>query len=625
MEQVTPPAYKPLDPSASRARSEAIAPDLPLPVNPSSTLPWLRQAVVLQPWGATQYTALTDVGDRPRRLREEFGFNAIIVLPPAAHNAITDPAHHLTEDAFAAALGAYRKAGYKVILYTGIMHCGHAPEWMSHRIEREHPDWSQRDPQGNPIATFGASWLCPNTGALAYTLAYTLRIARRYRADGMMLDNNEYFGGPAGWTCHCDACQRRFQDYVRRRFGPEEALRLFGVKAEEVRIPTVPGPLHALWLHWRNRVWAEANALYCTRLRQQNSRIFVFANTQYQFGDAMLASDLQYEQEDVLLSESRGLTSWQMSEKMLLGQALAAGRPLWNYIGTFEEEDFTRLRPQEVVGPILAASLAHGARPWIVYYGFDDNQGEYRARKEMSDLLQWYATHPDLFAGRPWAPVGAVISTRSRDLLGRPLIPPHLVALLREGVPVAGIRDEHLSAKNLKGYEVLTLEGADCLEESAAHAVAAWVRAGGKLLATPGAGTCDLLGRKRTRSALWAALELKACPEREVRVGRGRVLCVDPKDLVQGVSAWTREDAFRFTADAPVEVVVYRAFGRVLLHLIRHAPVNGTLVLRLPPALRLRATTATLYAPGREKGGAIPVANGAITLRDLPVYSVVAL
>src|ERR1700722_8707938 len=60
--------------------------DLPLPASPPSKVAWLPDANVLQPYGRSQYTALIHPGDRPERLKKEFGFNAIIVLPTDAHN-----------------------------------------------------------------------------------------------------------------------------------------------------------------------------------------------------------------------------------------------------------------------------------------------------------------------------------------------------------------------------------------------------------------------------------------------------------------------------------------------------------------------------------------------------------
>ncbi|HYE57152.1 MAG TPA: beta-galactosidase, partial [Rhodothermales bacterium] len=402
---------------SARIEFELLPPDLALPHAPPLASPaWLGEAIVLQPWRATQHAALTDVGNRPQRLRREFGFNTIIVLPPEANNVGVLPRHRQTEEEFRAGLDAYRRAGYRVILYSSVVQSGMDPVWHNGHLGLVHPEWSQRDAEGRPLTKYGHPWLCPSSPALEYSLDYTERLARRYGADGIMLDNNQFFytdekkTDPSTWTCYCGYCQHRFRDYVVRRFGPERLKRVFGVDANGLRIPNEEGPLRALWIHWRNRVWAETNESFRERLRRVDPGMMFFANHQYDWPDGVLASDLQYEHEDVVLSESRELTSWHMSAKMLIGGALAGDRPLWNYVGTFEEKDYTRLRPQEVVGPIIGASLAHRARPWIVYFGFQDEQGNYQARREMEGLLSWYASHPGLFVGERWAPLGVVVS-----------------------------------------------------------------------------------------------------------------------------------------------------------------------------------------------------------------------
>ncbi len=85
---------------SSQQTIEPLPPDLPLPTAPRLAAPWLERAIVLQPWRATQYTALTDVGDRPQRLQREFGFNAIIVLPPEANNVGVTPPYRQTKEQF---------------------------------------------------------------------------------------------------------------------------------------------------------------------------------------------------------------------------------------------------------------------------------------------------------------------------------------------------------------------------------------------------------------------------------------------------------------------------------------------------------------------------------------------
>ncbi len=344
-------AYAMLD-----AEGQRIPPDLRLPAGPPSRDDWLPGANILQPYGHSEYAAVVNPGDRPGRVKKELGFNTIVILPPDAHNASSDPKDHETESEFRDGMAAYRNAGYHVVFYTSLQACGVAPEYESGQLTRDHPDWLQRDPRGNPVMVYGMAWLCPSTAARQYCLDYASRIAREYHPDGLLLDNNEFFYAAGGWTCHCAACTTAFREYVQQRFGPEQTRRFFGVPPEQVEIPAGEGPLYAVWLRWRNRVWAEINETYRARLREIDPRMILFGNTQYLFDDAMLGTDLQYEREDIVVSESCNLSSRRMSEKMVLGQALAEGRPLWNYIGTFTEAvNYTGLKPANY----RAAHLRH--------------------------------------------------------------------------------------------------------------------------------------------------------------------------------------------------------------------------------------------------------------------------
>src|SRR4051812_28389410 len=305
------------NPPTNNVSIDTLPPDLPLPASPPLQQNWLREANILQPYGHSAFVALTDIKDRPARLKKEFGFNVIIVQPPDSHNTIAAPVDKLTEKQFTEGIAAYRAAGYRILLYTSVMALGLSPEFQSGQIARKHPDWLQRDPKGNPVLMWNVPWLCPNTGARELALDRCIRIAHVYNADGVMLDNNEFFFAAGGWTCHCDACTKAFRKYVEARFGTKKTEKLFGVAPEKITIPTEEGPLHALWLHWRNRVWAEINESFRARLRAADPGIMLFANTQYLFENGMLAANLQYEREDVVLSESCNLNSRQMSEKMV--------------------------------------------------------------------------------------------------------------------------------------------------------------------------------------------------------------------------------------------------------------------------------------------------------------------
>src|SRR5579872_979982 len=68
---------------------EPVPPDLPLPASAPSSARWMAEANMLQPVAHSQFTMMTRLGDRPRHLRAEFGFNAVTIQPPDSHNCDT--------------------------------------------------------------------------------------------------------------------------------------------------------------------------------------------------------------------------------------------------------------------------------------------------------------------------------------------------------------------------------------------------------------------------------------------------------------------------------------------------------------------------------------------------------
>ncbi len=607
---------------------DALPPDLPLPASPPSEEKWLREASILQPYGHSAFVSAHRFEGPPRALKKEFGFNAIIVQPPDSHNTIVPPAEKLTEKQFADGIAAYRAAGYRIMLYTSVMGLGLAPEFQSGQISREHPDWLQRDPKGNPVLVWDIPWLCPSTGAREIALDRCVRIARQYNADGIMLDNNEFYYAAAGWTCHCEGCKKACRQYVHKRFGDKKSTELFGAAPDKLQIPTAESPLYFEWLHWRNRVWADVNETFRSRLRKQNPSIIFFANTQYAFENGMLATDLQYAREDVVLSESCELNARQMSAKMVLGHAMAAGRPLWNYIGTFaKNDDYTGLRPSEAIGPAIAVTLAHNARPWIVD-GFDEGPTNAESRALMSKLLSWHANHQNLFQGKPYSAVATIISTTSRNVRHTPLIAPHLLALQAAGVPVIALRDESLTEQQLRPFRVITIETAACLPADSATTLAAWARNGGTLIAAHDTGSFDELGREQPRPQLWQSLTPDTAPTAQHNVGHGRVITPEPEEFAATAVRYAQPYSFLASSGSGAEVIASRTATTLVLHIIRHEKAGEPVTLLLHKSFAPKSN-ARLHIPGLDRQQDLPLtvtAEGtSVTIPNAPRYCVIEI
>ena len=571
-------------PMAAIEPPEPLPPEVPLPSLPLAGEDWTRTARIVQPWGRTQWDAVVQADQRAPWLAEDFGFNAVIMLPPAAHNAMTGEAHHVTEEQFDAALDAYRKAGFRIILYSSIMHCGHAPVWQEGHLSKSHPEWSQRGPRGETVSIYGHEWLCPSTGALPFTIDYARRIVERHGADAVMLDNNEFFSTPSGLTCHCAGCQSGFREYLGLRFGES----VFGQPCNEVKIPTEAGPLYGPWLHWRNRVWAESTERFRVELRSVKPGIVVLANTQYLRSSPDLATDLQYGHEDAVLSESRNKTLQQMVDKLLLGRALARDRPLWNYLGTFQEGDFGLMVSPELVSMNVSTAFACGARPWVVYYGFFEKPGENPASLErMATTLKWHVARDGEFQGlKPYAPVLSLVSPTSRNLRGAGLIPSHLTPLRKAGFCVRLVDERALANGALDGCRVLLIETAPCMSRENVAAVVAFVKEGGRLIASVETGLYDEIGRPRPRSPLWSELGLSGAPVEPTRCGKGQVVAASLSGVADDMVRWLEPARFTLKPAADAAILPYvDVDGQLVVYVCAENP--------LPEGIRVTAPAGT--------------------------------
>jgi len=588
-EIVTERGIQKLLPDLSPAALSPIPPDIPLPQLPANGIEWTNDARIVQPWGKTQWDAVVRAAERAPWLARRFGFNTMIVLPPEAHNAISPPAEHITEEQFGRALEIYRANGFRIIMYTSIMHCGHAPVWQDGTLEKTHPEWSQRGPKGEPIRIYGRNWLCPSSGAFPYTLDYTLDLVRRYCPDLVMLDNSEFFATPSGVSCYCSGCQVEFRRYLRQRFGELVA----GRATDTIEIPTENGFLYDLWVSWRNRVWGEAHETFRRELRKVKPDLVLMSNTQYLRQAPDLATDLIYDHEDALISESVGMTMDGMIDKLLLGRALARGKPLWNYLGTFQAEDFNLLVPPESIAMNISTAFACGARPWIVYRGFYEKPAENRASLDrMASVMAWHNAQG--FGNRestphvparltPYAPVLSLVSLNSRNYRFSRLIPDHLTPLRHQGVCSWIIEERAIEEGVPESCRVLLVEDAPCLSDRAVRAMADFIQSGGRVIASPNTAWYDDFGRLRPRSALWEALGLKEPPDRVMKFGRGEIICLRISEFDSESIKHLGPYQFSVSGNAESSLIPYtHADGDLVVYACLKQPLDKDLKITSP-------------------------------------------
>lgn len=323
---------------------------------------WIDATSVIQPWcGVFSEAMILDRASWIPKLRDEFGFGAIIFIPPSG-----DIPPNYSLDVYRQTVADYHAAGMKVIMYWSIMHVGHHDAW--HEVTNQHPEWAQRDAAGKPISTYGDLWLCPSTGALQYCIDLGTKLLMDLDVDGIMLDNNG-FGktDDGGITCCCTDCTAAFFRWTQANV-PPEVTRGSAVRSESGRTPRPDEPLYPYWREWRYLVWAEADEAFRQAVRLVKPGAILCANTQF-YGDWTLAAHGQYANVDLIFSESRNRSGASMSMKLLYAHSLSRGNPVWNYLGTWVPDEISQLLPAGVIEDAVCTSLARAASPWIVGYG----------------------------------------------------------------------------------------------------------------------------------------------------------------------------------------------------------------------------------------------------------------
>ncbi len=577
---------------------EALPPDRPIRSAPVRGRAWTSRARVCGVWAVTQWDSVVNAEERAPWLAEEFGLDTIIFLPPESHNTLVGEQHRLTEEQFAAALRTYREAGFRILIYSSLTHLGHGPEWMDGTLARDRPGWLQRGPEGETLNLWGSDWLCPNTGALVYSLERTRRLVRAYEPDGVMLDCHSFHHTQNGMSCYCDGCQAAFREYLSERFGRH----VLGRPTRYTRIPKAQGPLYALWLHWRNRVWAHVTERLRRELRRTQPGLVLLSNTQYLYQSPALAQDGEYLHEDVVLSESRGMSMPLMVAKLMLGRALAGGRPIWNYLGTFREDDLTRLLDPETVSWNVSTAYACGTRPWVVYYGFfehPDDAVNADALSRLGTTLVWHNAHdPADRSLRPYAPILSVMSIASRNARNNALIPPGFIELRRRGVAAWLIEEEHVTRKALAGARVVVIEEGSSLSHAAAQRIAKWVRSGGRLIAASGTGAYDELGRLRSRGSMAAALGIEAYGRAPLQIGRGTAESLQGYGSTDELVEALGEYRFHTDPEVDVEVVGWLEGDRLVAYVCGEGQLPASLRLHPPEGL---SGEALLCSPDRRE------------------------
>lgn len=577
-------------------------------------LDWTPDLICIQAWEQAAYNLIKYPEKMSKFLKEKLKANAVCLPTPnvfngpkngkAAKGHIHTPLkdYNFSKEEFVKALKIYRAAGFKIILYTSIIHVGHAPEWDSGKLQDEHPDWLQVDSSGNYVTYFGGKWLCPNSGALQYAVDYSKKLIAEYHPDALMFDNCFFHYTTSGQikkpTCYCVNCRDKFRSYLKNRFG-DQCKALFKQPAEKIEIPDEEGLLMNVWKSWRTTAWEQA-----LRYVRQNIDLVIFGNTEFMWRDWVLGTDRIYYAEDAIFSES--VNTKRLPEKMCLANAFSTKKPVFNFLGTYvyKDQKFWEQKSLPVIAEMLGTTLAYDSNLWLMFHGWDPECGypepigerNAEAHALIQKIFQFRANHKSLYKLPMASDFAVVVASRNRMYNDGAAVPEILSRLINKNIACRAIYDLNLATQNLNEFSVIVAEDLEYVSDLEAENIAKWIKKGGTLIASPNLGGKDQFGQIRPESVILAKLK------KEGR-GKGKIIFAnDRNDIVEKASSLARWKFTTNTGKVSSGFVPYLDAGqkRYVLHITNHQsmPQKTAQVISIPDALRrVKIKHIKLYSP----------------------------
>jgi len=345
---------------------------------------------------------------------------------------------------------------------------------------------------------------------------------------------------------------------------------LGGTNFSNINIPDVDpnDVLFRVWLHFRNRIFNSAVFQFREELMKLNPNLFIICNTQYDYDSWYLANDLQYQVEDLVLSESVEVKPEQMTLKLLLGSALASNRPLLNYLGTWKGDDINQLKPEDYVNSILATSLAGGGLPWITMSGFHTPSPSLTCIQRHINLAQTYL--PAAKQAKRFSNIVSLYSTRQRDYKLGSIFPSFASLFQKKQIMHTGVRiDDILNITSPDFYpnswkwqhKFIIAEHQKCVSDEELSAVRFWLREGGILLTTADFAQLDEFGNLRNLTD-WG-----------LKQAGTMIIWSQPSEMLNAIASQSEIPLIDITPWSPCwDVTVYldTKTQQIFVHIVKH-------------------------------------------------------
>ncbi|MDD2708434.1 MAG: beta-galactosidase trimerization domain-containing protein [Verrucomicrobiae bacterium] len=397
----------------------------------------------------------------------------------------TQAARRKNPDRIAAYLPMARQNGIRLIVYFNV-------HWQTRDFGRQHPDWTQIRENGSPlddVYSTGTSF-CVNSPYREWVFQI-LRDLCRYEIDGVFYDGPIFFAG----TCYCPACKTLF----RKQTGQD--------------MPLKSDRQNPLWTEL-TRFQADSLARF---LADSNSIIknirpdilfYMNGNANWPWWPTGRDNKRIIEHTDILGAEGgflhgdlNRLPVYKPSVTAKLLESQARGKPTVVFDCAGHKPWSWHALPEGEIDLLLKETTCHGANAWLAIFP-DDRHAP--ALKAVSDHNRFVAKNPEAFCRtESMARIALLWPALSAEVYNGSSVP--VTDFTRE-VQSSGIGDlgeefngfyeglvrghfpfdviDEKKLEHLEKYDLLFLPNAACLSSTMTDSIRAFVKKGGRLVAS---------------------------------------------------------------------------------------------------------------------------------------------
>ncbi len=419
--------------------------------------------------------------------------------------------------AIKAVADAAHAVGNKVFVYTeGLETITADADKKEHTFFKDHPDWVQRNIDGDP-AVFGGGtafwisagdedvWITPYAMQWREIFMERIRQIAATGIDGVFIDIPYWMTHFDGW----EDTWASFDEYTLAAFKAVSGLNA----RTDMRLGDFNDPNFIKWVDFRIRTLTEFMADVAKNGRSVNPDFITIAEIYPGIEDAAVrvGADVyeMYQVVDVVAHEysaggyksaDRQPADWfAFMTGMYSFRAFANGKATWML--TYSWENHEKITPADAIENLMMSQIMAGANCWDAATHVMSRSNDYEARKR---VFKWIDDHELTFylPRKPIKPVGVYFSQKTRNYFVDEFIPAYrgmMYLMLQSHLEFQIVTP--LTLVNFTG-DVLILPDVKCLDDNELAWLKNYVDAGKTLIATGESGAYDYLRQRRESNPL---------------------------------------------------------------------------------------------------------------------------